>query len=576
MSGGTPTVTDAAPDALWPAAGAPAVGDVPAIDRRRVLFVISALLLGMLLAALDQTIVSTALPTIVGDLGGASHIAWIVTAYLLTATVSTPLWGKLGDLYGRKSFFQASIAIFLVGSVLSGFSHSLVMLVAFRAVQGLGAGGLMVGAQAIIGDVVSPRERGRYQGLFGAVFAIATVVGPLLGGFLTQHASWRWVFYINLPLGAVALVVTAVVLPAHLRGAKKPVIDYVGTLVLSAAVAALVLVASLGGTTYAWSSVPIAILGVGGVVLLVVWALVERRVREPVLPLHLFANRTFAATSAVGFVVGFGLFGAVTFLPVFLQVAKGATPTVAGLQIVPLMGGMLLTSIVSGILISRIGRYKVFPVVGSAVMTLGMYLLSTVSATTPDGVMYLYMIVLGLGLGGVMQVLVIAVQNAVPHAELGIATAGATFFRSIGGSFGAAIFGAIFANLIGGRMAAALHGHAVPSGLGASVSPGTLQHLPAPVHHAIISAYSSTVGTVFLVAVPIMGVAFLLTWLLPEIRLRTDVHDRYGHGEDADGRRRAVGDGDSLHGYDEGDPAGVERPADDPGVEAPVGAAPAL
>jgi EmrB/QacA subfamily drug resistance transporter len=494
-----------------------------ALDRRRIRLVIFALLLGMLLAALDQTIVSTALPTIVGDLGGASHIAWIVTAYLLTSTVSTPLWGKLGDLYGRKSFFQAAIVIFLLGSALSGLSRTLEMLVAFRALQGLGAGGLMVGAQAIIGDVVSPRERGRYQGLFGAVFAVSTVIGPLLGGFLTQHASWRWVFYINVPIGAIALVVTAAVLPAHLRGTKKPVIDYVGTLLLSAAVTAFVLVASLGGTTYPWASVPIAILGASGVALLATWALVERRVREPVLPLHLFANRVFSATSAIGFVVGFGLFGAVTFMPVFLQVAKGADPTVAGLQLVPLMAGMLLTSIVSGMLISRFGRYKVFPVLGSAVMTLGMYLLSTVHATTGDGPMYLYMIVLGLGLGGVMQVLVIVVQNAVPHGELGVATAGATFFRSIGGSFGAAVFGAIFANLIGGRLAAALHGHSVPNGLGASVSPASLQHLPAGVHAAVTSAYASTVGTVFLVAVPIMGLAFLLTWLLPEIRLRAHV-----------------------------------------------------
>ena len=516
------------------------------LDRRRVRFVIAALLLGMLLAALDQTIVSTALPTIVGDLGGASHIAWIVTAYLLTSTVSTPLWGKLGDLYGRKTFFQAAIVIFLVGSALSGLSHTLVMLVAFRAVQGLGAGGLMVGAQAIIGDVVSPRERGRYQGLFGGVFAMATVIGPLLGGFLTQDASWRWVFYINLPLGALALIVTAAVLPSHLRGAKKPVIDYVGTLVLSAAVTALVLVASLGGTTYAWSSAPIAILGASGAVLLVVWALIERRAKEPVLPLHLFKNRVFSMTSAVGFVVGFGLFGAVTFLPVFLQVAKGATPTIAGLQIVPLMGGMLTTSIISGMLISRFGRYKVFPVVGSAVMTIGMFLLSTVHATTADGVMYLFMIVLGLGLGGVMQVLIIAVQNAVPYEDLGVATAGATFFRSIGGSFGAAIFGAIFANLIGGRLVSALHGHPIPKGLGSTVSPALLHQIPAGIHAAIASAYSSTVGTVFLVAVPIMGLAFVLTWFLPEIRLRTQVGNDQPPGARSAVEGSATADGDAA------------------------------
>jgi len=541
-----------------PAAGAAALG------RRQVRLVIAALLLGMLLAALDQTIVSTALPTIVGDLGGASHIAWIVTAYLLTSTVSTPLWGKLGDLYGRKAFFQASIVIFLAGSALSGLSSTLFMLVVFRAVQGLGAGGLMVGAQAIIGDVVSPRERGRYQGLFGGVFAVATVVGPLLGGFLTQDASWRWVFYINVPIGALALVVTAVVLPGHLRAAGTPSVDYVGTVLLSAAVAALVLVASLGGTTYAWSSAPIAILGAAGVVLLVAWAIASRHVREPVLPLHLFTNRVFSVTSAIGFVVGFGLFGAVTFLPVFLQVAKGASPTVAGLQVVPLMAGMLTTSIVSGVLISRIGRYKVFPVVGSAVMTLGMYLLSTVGAGTADGVMYLYMVVLGLGLGGVMQVLVIAVQNAVPHEELGVATAGATFFRSIGGSFGAAIFGAIFANLIGGRIAAALHGHAVPRGLGETVKPTLLEHLPAAIHAAIVSAYSSTVGTVFLVAVPVMALAFALTWLLPELHLRTDVGSRRRASA-----TRADGADGSLDDAPEG-PAPVGAEGTDPVAAGPL------
>ena len=517
---------------VGPVAAAEPVGAEPApavaLDRRRVFLVIGALLLGMLLAALDQTVVSTALPTIVGDLGGASHIAWIVTAYLLLATVSTPLWGKLGDLYGRKTFFQASIVIFLVGSILSGLSQSLEMLIVFRALQGLGAGGLMVGAQAIIGDVVSPRERGKYQGLFGAVFAVATVVGPLLGGFLTQDASWRWVFYINLPIGIVALAVTATVLPAHLRGVHH-VVDYAGTVLLTLAATALVLVASLGGTTYAWGSAPIVVLAVAGVGLVGAWAAVERRVAEPVLPLHLFANKVFSATSAIGFVVGFALFGAVTFLPVFLQVAKGADPTTSGIELLPLMAGLLLTSVVSGLLISRWGRYKVFPVAGAAVMTVGMYLLSTVGAGTSDGVMYLDMVVLGLGMGGVMQVLVIAVQNAVPYEDLGVATAGATFFRSIGGSFGTAVFGAIFANLLVGRLVRSLQGLTVPKGLGANVSPALLGHLSPALRHGVVAAYSSTIDTVFLVAVPVAGAAFLLTWLLPEIRLRTGIRSEGVH-----------------------------------------------
>ncbi|MGH2909861.1 MAG: MDR family MFS transporter [Solirubrobacteraceae bacterium] len=528
------------PTSIRPPA-APELAPVGDIGRRRVLIVVGALLLGMLLASLDQTIVSTALPTIVGDLGGASHIAWIVTAYLLASTVSTPLWGKLGDLYGRKVFFQSAIVIFLVGSALSGLSGSLTALIAFRALQGLGAGGLIVGAQAIIGDVVTPRERGKYQGLFGAVFAVSTVIGPLLGGFLTQNASWRWVFYVNLPIGAVALVVTTLVLPSNLTRVHH-VIDYAGAVLLTLGVTALVLLASLGGSTYAWGSAPVIILGVGGVVLLIGWALVERRAVEPILALKLFANKVFSTTSAIGFVVGFALFGVVTFLPVFLQVAKGADPTNAGLQLVPLMAGLLTTSTISGLLISRWGRYKVFPVLGTAVMTVGLYLLSTVSAGTPDLVMYAYMVVLGLGLGGVMQVLVIAVQNAVGHANLGVATAGATFFRSIGGSFGTAIFGAIFASLLSSRLASHLKGLAIPKGLGASVSPSELRHLTPAVHQGVAAAYSSTIDTVFLVAVPIAAVAFVLTWLLPEIRLRRSIDDRPGPAEATSPERDPVSD----------------------------------
>ena len=538
-------------------AAAPPAGPLD-LERRQVLLIIGALMLGMLIAALDQTVVSTALPTIVGDLGGASHIAWIVTAYLLASTVSTPLWGKLGDLYGRKAFFQASIVIFLVGSALSGVSQTLTMLIAFRAVQGLGAGGLMVGAQSIVGDVVPPRERGRYQGMFGAVFAVTTVVGPLLGGFLTQHASWRWVFYLNLPIGAVALVVTAAVLPGNLARIRR-VIDYRGALLLTLSATAFVLLVSLGGVTYAWGSAPIFILGAAGVALLAAWSVVERTAAEPILPLRLFRNKTFSATSAIGFVVGFALFGAVTFLPVFLQVSKGVDPTTSGLQLLPLMGGLLFTSVASGLLISRWGRYKVFPVVGTAAMTLGLYLLSTVHAGTSNGLMSLYMVVMGLGLGGVMQVLVIAVQNAVRHEDLGVATAGATFFRSIGGSFGAAIFGAIFSNVLRGRLAADLKGVPLPKNLGASVSPALLQHLPATILHGVRAAYATSFDTVFLVAVPIGAVAFVLTWLLPELRLRSGSDGTHGAdaaGGDTAGGDAAGGDGDGAGGGDARDGTG--------------------
>jgi EmrB/QacA subfamily drug resistance transporter len=499
----------------------PLVDDHPAISQRRVLVIIAGLLLGMVLASLDQTIVATALPTIAGDLHGLSHLSWVVTAYLLASTASTPLWGKLGDLYGRKSFFQASIVIFLVGSVLAGLSTSMLELIAFRALQGIGGGGLMIGAQAIVGDVVSPRERGRYMGFFGAVFGVTSVIGPLVGGFIVTNLSWRWIFYINLPIGAVALVVTTIVLPSALTRVHH-VIDYLGTILLAGAATGLVLLATLGGTTFAWVSAPIAILGVASIVLLAIFVMVERRAAEPVLPLKLFANRMFSVTSVVGFVVGFAMFGAITYLPQYMQIVRGASPTGSGLELLPLMAGLLLTSIASGLLITRWGRYKIFPILGTALMTIGMYLLSLLTVGTGTLDSSLFMFVLGVGIGGVMQVLVIAVQNAVPYEDLGVATAGATFFRSIGGSFGTAVFGAIFANQLAGNLTHYLAGTPVPAGFhpAAGASPASLAKLPPSVHSGYIHAFSASLHTVFLIAVPIAAVAFALTWLLKEVPLR--------------------------------------------------------
>jgi len=375
----------------------------------------------------------------------------VVTGYLLASTVSTPLWGKLGDLYGRKRFFQASIVIFLVGSALCGISQNMTELILFRTVQGLGAGGLLVLVQAIIADVVPPRQLGRYQSLFGAVFGVSSVAGPLLGGFFVNTLSWRWIFYINLPIGAAALLVLALALPTT-GEQRQHTIDYLGTVLLAAAATSLVLLTTLGGSVYPWTSAPTFILAIAGVLLIIGFLFTERRAAEPVMPLELFRNPVFSFASAIGFVVGFALFGATTYLPLFLQVVNGASPTSSGLRLLPMILGVLITSITSGQLITRLGRYKVFPIAGTALMTVGLFLLSRMNEQTSVLVQSLSMLVLGLGLGLVFQVLVIAVQNAMEYRNLGAATSDATFFRAIGGSFGTAVFGAIFSNQLAAHL----------------------------------------------------------------------------------------------------------------------------
>jgi EmrB/QacA subfamily drug resistance transporter len=508
-------MTDARPVSAAPAPPAP-------LGHRQILIAFSGLVLAMLLAALDSTIVSTALPTIVSELGGLEHLAWVVTVYLLAQTIVTPVYGKLGDLYGRKIVLQSAIVLFLVGSALCGLSLNMTQLIAFRAIQGLGGGGLSVTTQAVVGDIVPPRDRGRYQGIFGAVFGLASIAGPLLGGFFTTHLSWRWIFYINLPLGVAALVVLAATLPsAAVRVVRS--IDYAGAALLAVVLSAITFLSDLGGTTYPWSS-PMAIgLIAVSVLALVFFALIERKAAEPVLPLHLFRQQTFVITSAVGLIVGFALFGSVTYFPLYLQVVKGVSPTASGLQMLPMMGGMLVTSIVSGQLISRTGRYKIFPLLGTAVMTLGLFLLSRLTPSSSNALASLLMLILGVGLGMVMQVLVIAVQNDVEYRDLGVATSGATLFRLIGGSLGTAILGAIFAGRLNVNLARLL-----PAGMSAgpaahNMSVQALLRLPPAVRDAYAQAFTASLGTVFFVATLVCGMGFLFCWLMPEHPLRATV-----------------------------------------------------
>ena len=480
--------------------------------------VFATVALGMLLGALDQTIVGTALPTIVGDLGGASHLSWVVTAYLLTETVATALAGKLGDLFGRRLIFQLSICIFLIASFCCGFADSMAWLIGWRAVQGLGAGGMMVTSMALIADYIPLRERGRYQGALGGVFGIVTVIGPLLGGLFTDHLSWRWAFYVNIPVGVLVLVLSAATMK-KLVPTARPVIDYLGIGLIAAAASCLVLMTSFGGNEYAWGSPVIIGLGIGGVVGLGLFVFAERRAAEPMLPLRLFRNPVFTICGILSFVVGFAMFGALTFLPTFMQYVEGVSATMSGLRLLPMVVGLMITSLVSGTIVGRTGRYKWFPVAGGATTALGMFLLSRMDQTTGVVASGVYLFVLGLGIGLSMQVLVIVVQNTVPYKDLGVATSGVTFLRTLGSAFGVAIFGTIYASALTSRLAAA-------GPLPAGVDPRSLQSpegvhaLPEPLRSTVIAGYADALHTVFLSAVPIGLFATVVALFLKQVPLR--------------------------------------------------------
>jgi EmrB/QacA subfamily drug resistance transporter len=510
---------------------APDAPDATPVGRALVP-VFGALMLGMFLAALDQTIVSTALPTIVGELGGLDHLSWVVTSYLLASTASTPLYGKLGDMYGRKPVFLAAILIFLAGSLLSGLSRSMGELIGFRALQGIGAGGLMVGAQAIIADIVPPRERGRYMGLIGSVFAVASVAGPLLGGFFVEAISWRWVFYVNMPIGALAVVVVATRLHLH-TPALRHNIDYLGAALLTAGVSALILVTTWGGSQYEWGSPEILLLAAAGVALIVAFVWQERRAPEPIIPLGLFRSAVFRVASGIGFVIGLAMFGAIIFIPLFLQLVYGVSPTSSGLRMLPLMAGLLTASIVSGRAISRVGRYKAFPIAGTAITAVGLLLLSRLEVDTPPWLASVYMLVVGVGIGLVMQVVVLAVQNDAPRGDIGVATSTATFFRSMGGSLGVALFGAIFASRLDRELASLPPRVAAKLPHGANVRPDEVHALPAVIRGDFLHAFVDALQPVFLVGAAAACVAFVLALLLREVPLRATVHQAE---QDADRR----------------------------------------
>lgn len=485
---------------------------------RSIRVVVLALMITMLLAMLDNLIVGTAMPTIVGDLGGMEHLSWVVTAYTLATAASTPVWGKLGDLYGRKGIFLTSIVIFLIGSVLSGMAQDMSQLIGFRAVQGLGAGGLMVGVMAILGDLVPPRERGKYQGMMAGVMAVAMIGGPLAGGAITDHLGWRWSFYINLPLGAVALAMVTVVLHLPRKERSKAKVDYLGAALLTVGITAIVLVTTWGGTEYAWGSTVIMELIALGAASLVGFLFVETKAAEPIMPLHIFRNLNFSLMSVIGFMAGFVMFGAVLFLPLYQQSVQGASATNSGLLLLPMLLSMMIVSLVAGRITTSTGKYKIFPIVGSILMVTGLFLLATMDTATTRFTSGVYMAVLGAGMGFLTQITMLVAQNSVELRDMGVASSATTLFRTLGSSFGVAIMGALFTGRVQDEMAA--HGGGRATEESAQLSATSLAKLPGTVREAYEYAVASGTHIAFLVAGSVAVVALVAALFVKEVPLR--------------------------------------------------------
>jgi EmrB/QacA subfamily drug resistance transporter len=489
------------------------------LSQRQIMIILPGLLMAMMLAMLDQLVVGTALPRIVGSLGGVSHLSWVVTAYTLASTITTPFYGKLGDMYGRKKFFLSAIVIFLAGSALSGLSTSMVELITFRAIQGLGAGGLMVGAMATIGDIVPPRERGRYMSYFMVVMMLATVGGPLVGGWITDAFSWRWIFYINLPLGGAAFVYLIATMQLPKRRVEHR-IDYLGGGLLGVAATAIILLATWGGTEYSWTSPEVLGLAVLAAAAVAGFISVERRAEEPMLPLHVFKSRNFSLTMVLTFFVGLALFGALTFLPLYQQTVQGASPTVSGLLFTPLMVGSALTSIVAGTLVTKTGRYKMFPILGGLLMAVGFFLLSRIDVSTTRLQISLYYVVLGFGMGFLMQMVSLIAQNSVSLKDQGVASSARMFFQQIGGSLGVAALGALFATRLNSVMNSAAAGHSTFHVSGGSLDPTIVNSLPAAERHVALGAIAHAVQGVFDWVVPATVLVFLIALFIKEVPLR--------------------------------------------------------